>query len=76
MFHLAVFYKQVDKHKGTDIWMTELQRDNDLICDPPLRPDEMENVYKSNAKKDYYYTCNVSPMCDVHDEALWNRRTV
>lgn len=69
MFHLAVFYKQVDKHKGTDIWLTELQRDNELICDPPLRPDEMENVYKSNAKKEYYYTCNVSPMCDICDKA-------
>ena len=62
------------KKFGED-WETELEVINHKLMEPPLKSGEVQTIIKSLSRKDYHYTCEQSPLCDVcHKDSCYSRK--
>jgi hypothetical protein len=63
------------RKKFGDDWKDELEVINHKLMDPPLKAAEVMTIQKSLERKDYHYTCEQSPLCDVcHKDACFGRK--
>lgn len=63
------------RKKFGDDWEEELEVINHKLMDPPLKSGEVQGIIKSLSRKDYHYTCDQSPICDVcHKDACFGRK--
>lgn len=53
------------RKKFGDDWQDELEAINYKLMDPPLKSAEVQGVIKSLSRKDYGYTCESPPICNV-----------
>ena len=61
--------------KYGDDWKGEMEALNGRHMNPPLRAAEIIQIQKSLERKDYHYTCEQKPICDVcHKDACFGRK--
>jgi hypothetical protein len=70
LLNMGIYYK---KHYP-DNWKEHLEEAARTLLTPPGRADGTVSVIKSLEKKDYYYTCKVTPLCDHCNSALCRMR--
>lgn len=59
----VMFAVGVYAHKAYgDDWVTKLDELNQKFFNPPLPENEIRTITKSIGKKDYFYTCNQTPL--------------
>lgn len=65
LFNFAVYARK----RHPDDWQSRVAGYNDRYLDPPLPGDELTQVIKSVARRDYGYKCNDQPIKAVCDKA-------
>jgi hypothetical protein len=66
LFNLGVYLQKA----FPDDWKTRVEEFNVKYMGPPLRSDEVQGVFKSLGKKDYFYTCNKAPVVGYCNKEL------
>lgn len=55
-------------------WEPQLDTLNEKLCHPPLPRKEMNTIIKQLGKKDYFYRCEVPPLCNHCNKDLCRHR--
>ena len=71
LFNLGVYLLKA----YPDYWKEKLEDYNLKYMVPPLKSVEVQGVFKSLEKKDYFYTCDKSPLIAYCNKALCITRT-
>jgi len=70
LYNIGVYLKK----KHADDWHDRLHEANQKLMRPPLDNQEVTQVIRNLERKDYFYTCNVPPICNHCDKKLCAKR--
>jgi len=65
LFNVGVYLRLKDNDQ--DEWQDQIYQFNEEKVDPPLPNDEMRELIKQISRKDYFYTCKQTPICNFCD---------
>jgi len=68
IFNASIFLIKAGRYNPEDD--TEIQSINEAICSPPLNEQEVATAYQSASKKQYDFTCKISPLSDYCNRRL------
>lgn len=61
MYNVGVYLKK----RYPDDWEKKIEEYNRSVCSPGLDAGELKTLAKSLSRKDYFYTCKQSPICEL-----------
>jgi hypothetical protein len=70
LLNMGTYYKK----RYPDNWKEHLEEAARTLLTPPGRADGTVSVIKSLEKKDYFFTCKVTPLCDHCNSGLCRTR--
>ncbi len=70
LFAMGVYAKL----KFEDNWEQKIEDFNGQYFNPPLKSSEVQNIIKSAKRKDYFYPCSKSPLCNFCNKDLCRKR--
>lgn len=65
LLNLGIFLKK----KYPEIWQDKLKEANKLYCNPPAEAQTIKNVIQPLTRKNYFYTCAMTPIVDLCDKS-------
>jgi hypothetical protein len=66
LYNVGVYYKK----SRPDNWHQDVQDFNQRHVKPPMDHQEVTQIIRNVERKDYFYTCNVPPICNHCDKKL------